>query len=47
MDYQELFWRAWQQLLLALPHDRQTEVMTNPGGFEWRQLTALAAQLAE
>lgn len=47
MDYTELFWRAWQALLLKLPHDRQAEVISNPGGFEWKALAASAAEQAE
>lgn len=47
MDFTTRFWQAWKRLLLALPHDRQAEVLSNPGGFEWRQLAARAAYAAE
>jgi len=47
MDYTEQFWTAWRRILSALPHDRQAEVLSNPGGFEWRSLAAAAAVEAE
>jgi len=47
MDYPQRFTLAWDRLLQALPHDRQAEVMANPGGFEWKQLAAQAAIQAE
>lgn len=47
MNYNELFRAVWERLLLALPHDRQAEVMANPGGYEWRELAARAALATE
>lgn len=45
--YTRRFWREWNRLLLGLRHDDQHEVLSNPGGFLWRQLAADAAALAE
>jgi len=47
MSFEERFWQAWSAGLAALPHHRAAEVLSRPGGFEWRELAARAALAAE
>jgi hypothetical protein len=51
MDFTDFFttrfWEEWNRLLMRLPHDRQAEVLANPGGYEWKLLAAAAALAAE
>jgi len=44
--YAMRFWDAWQFLLRRLPHDRQSEVLMNPGGLEWRELAMQSTEVA-
>jgi hypothetical protein len=45
-EYAMRFWDAWQFLLRRLPHDRQAEVLMNPGGFEWLELVRQTTDIA-
>ena len=44
--YAMRFWDAWQVLLRSRSHDRQSEVLMNPGGLEWRELAMQATEVA-
>lgn len=47
MNFEQRFWAAWDRHLSAMSHHAQAAILSNPGGYDWRQLAAMAALDAE